>query len=147
MNLLFLSLFFIGMSSHDIQLAHFEIHQKNDNLIIEFAIDHDDMLSAHEGSNIELTDELLQEYISSNFSVSINGTRHDLSFGTMTIKGEHINLVGQISNLDQVITTIDIENTCLLNIEGHSNIIKLKLYEKQRDFLMNKERTSIQITY
>lgn len=142
-----MSLLFIGMSSHDIQLAHFEIHQQKDKLIIEFAIDYDDILSAHEGSNIELKDELLQDYIRSNFSLSINSIRQELSFENMKINGDHINLIGKTSNLDQAITTIDIENTCLLNIEGHSNIVQFSLYEKKRDFLMNKDRTSIQITY
>lgn len=147
MHLFLLPLMLLGFSTHDIQLAHFGIHQQNDNLIIEFVLDYEDVLSVQEEQGIDITDEVIQEYINTNFSLSVNGTPQSISYQAMEIKGEHINLLGATSNVDKTINTLEIKNTCLLNIEGHSNIIKLRLSEKDRDFLMNEDRTSIQITF
>ena len=147
MNFLLQVLLVLGFSAHNIQIAHFEIYKQKENLVIGFVFDLDDFLSTQEALDIELTDEVIQKYIDENFSLVVNNIPQNITFGKTKIKGEHIHLEGQISNMSRPIVTVKIDNTCLLNIENHSNIIKLRLYEKQRDFLMNNDRTSIQIDY
>ena len=144
--LLFLCLFF-GINSHDIQVAFYKIEDKNENLHIEFVLEKDDIQSTFTEIKSELSDENLQKYLSENFFLFINNEKQYLSFSKMQVKNKHIYLQGSLPKLEHAITSLAIKNTCLLNIEGHSNIIQIRLHDEERDFLMNTDRTSITINY
>ncbi len=144
---LIIILSFLGLTSHDIQLAIYKIHKQEDNLLIEYSFEKEDIILTLNESELELSNKTIQEYINSNFKLSLNNQLQAIDFHNMVIEDKHIYLKGYISNITSNIESLKIENTCLLNIEGHSNIIEVLLEEKQRDFLMNNRRTSIEINY
>lgn len=134
-------------SIHDIQVAYYKIHQENDNLLIEFVFEENDILNTMNELEIDFSNENIQKYITNNFSLIINSQQQSIKFESVENKHKHIYLAGTIAEKAQRIYTIDIDNTCLLNIGNQSNIVEIRLNEKRRDFLMNLERTSIQISY
>lgn len=144
MKILILSVLFFGICSHDIQVTYYKIHQEDSNLVIDFVFENQDIINVLETN---LSDAVLQVYVNSNFSISLNGNLENLVFEDMNIRGDHIHLTGNIPIMNQKISDIEITNTCLLDIEDQSNIIEVRLHETQRDFLMNNERTTIQINY
>lgn len=147
MNKVLIIFLMLGMNSHDIQVAFFKISQVGDELNIEFVLEKEDVFTTFNQKNITLSDRSLHEYLKENFILSVNKNSKTLSFGKMQIRGEHIYLMGGLSKIKQSISSIEIENKCLLNMEDHSNIIEIRLNNQERDFLMNGDRTSIEINY
>ncbi len=147
MNLITSILLFITGISHDIQIAYFKIYPENENLKIEFIFEYNDLSEIPIELNKELNDKIIQEYISSNFLLSINNSAQKITFDNTKLQHKHLHVVGHIDNTLEEIKVIDIKNTCLINIDDHSNIIEIHLNSRQRDFLMNKDRTTLQINY
>jgi len=65
----------------------------------------------------------------------------------MQINEKHISMTCDIYEVKDKIQSIDLQNTCLLNIDNHSNIIEFRIDDTERDFLMNEKRTTISIFY
>lgn len=140
-------LVFCGLYTHDTQVAFYKIKQEANTLEIEFIFEYSELLKTQDGQHSEMSDAMLQEYIDSHFAISLNKKSRMVSYGTMQKKHNHIFIIGKIHHIDQEIEQIEITNSCLIEIGGHSNIVEVYLGPEQRDFLMNSHRTSIQINY
>ncbi len=147
MKYLFLIFLLNGFYSHDIQVAFFTIHQENENFTMEIIMERDNVESTFDALDINLTDKNFKDYLHENISLSINQEKQVLCFESMQKKNKHITLTCNILELKDKIQSIEVSNTCLLNIENHSNIIEINVNDIERDFLMNKERTSILVEY
>jgi len=134
-------------SSHDVQVAFYTISQEDDSIIIDFEFEKDDILLEFQLSNTELSIPNFENYLEEHFSCTINQRAQDLSFEATTFDDKHVSTRAKVSGIQNQISDITIDNTCLISIEEHSNIIQVHLHEKQRDFLMNKDRTQIRIQY
>jgi len=147
MKIILTSLFFLLYSSHEIQVAFFKIYQEDNRIYIDFIFESDDIFSTLEEQDTGLTDEHFKEYVENNFSLSLNNYVQEITFDEMQFKDKHIHLRGVLPESKEPIKSISLENNCLINIEGHSNIIEFRLYDQERDFLMNIHRTKISIRY
>jgi uncharacterized protein YuzE len=65
----------------------------------------------------------------------------------MKNREKHIYIKASLTKPLKNISSLEIENNCLLDIDGHSNIIEIRLENQERDFLMNKRRTFIKVNY
>jgi len=144
MKIIFVALMFLGINSHDIQVAFFKINKTDTHLTVEFVFEIKDVIS---GLKSSLSESSLKAYLNSNFSISLNGHLRNLTYDEMELRDNHVYMSSKISTMNERIETLVINNTCLLNITQQSNIVEVKLNEKQRDFLMNNDRTSIEINY
>lgn len=144
--ILFLSLF-LSATSHDVQVAFYKIYKVKQQVVVDFVFEKEDVFQILNLSETSLTNEALQSYLRNNFSMKINGASAYLEYHELSIKGKHLHLSGSVKEKVKKIKTLEIDNLCLLEIADHSNIIELKLSRKQRDFLMNKERTNILVNY
>jgi len=146
MNLSYIFLLFLGLYTHDIQVAFFKIHQEADQLNIDFVFEKEDLNFLLDKDEI-LSNERLEDYINNNFLISVDHQKSNLSFGKVTVEEKHVHINGFITTTSQAIKSLEIKNTCLLDIEDHSNIIEVRINNRERDFLMNNDRTSLQISY
>ncbi len=146
MNLAYILLLFLGMNTHDIQVAFFKIHQDTEQVNIDFVFEKEDLNFLLDKDEI-LSHEKLEDYISNNFSVTVDDQTSNLSFGDVKVESKHIHVHGFIPQTKHTIQSLEIKNTCLLDIEDHSNIIEVRLNNQERDFLMNEDRTTLIITY
>ena len=146
MNIILIFLFFLGINAHDVQVSHYKIKQEDQQLVIDFVFEYDDIVGSVKSPD-NLSDEQLQQYIKAHFAISLNNKRCSISFREFKIRNKHIFVQGKTSIPTESIDSIEIINTCLITIDDHSNIVEVSLNNKQRDFLMNKERTTILINY
>jgi len=147
MKVFVLILLFCGLLTHDTQVAYYKIKQEGRTVTVQFIFEQEEILQSLGSSQAQFTDQLLENYLNAHFSIVINGIARELSFEKMKSEHKHVLVSGSILNVDEGIHNVEINNTCLVDVEEHSNIIELYLGSDQRDFLMNRDRTSIQITY
>ena len=145
MKLLSLVFFYSFIASHDIQVAFFTIHQDDEKIYIDFVLEMDDVTETFRESGATLTNTTLQEYLQDNFSISCDHIAQRLEYSPMQIEDKHVRIKGQLLDSPPRVGRIDVHNTCLLNIDDHSNILELRLLDQERDFLMNSDRTSLHI--
>lgn len=132
---------------HDIQVAFFKLSDEKENISIEIKFEREHIKSAFDKTSKELNSQNLKEYLSEHFDLYINNQKKILSFDEIKIKHKHILLQSTIPKANGIIKTVSIKNTCLLTLKNHSNIIELRLNDLKRDFLMNNQRTSINVQY
>jgi len=145
MQLLFLLLFVFYSTPHDIQVAHYTISQDDENIIVDFGFEASDLRAALMDKS--LSQENIQEYVDGTFSLKLNGEKQILCYDPAELRRKHIYMQARSPKPKEGIASLEIVNTCLLMIEGHSNVIELRLDEEERDFLMNKNRTRIVVNY
>lgn len=133
--------------THDIQVAYFKIYQDNNLVYVDFVFEKEDIIQMMNARHSTLTNQGLQKYLQEHFSLRIDNQEINLFYGNINISNKHIQIQGSLSVPIQTIHTIDIMNTCLLELTKHSNIIKLRIHDLERDFLMNSDRTSIRVQY
>lgn len=147
MNLLFICFFFLETTTHDIQVAYYKIYQDNNIVHVDFVFEKDDLLHTLDIAANDFINEKIKRYLQKHFALSINKEKHSLEFGAAKVNDKHINIKASSSTPNQLIKTVEIINTCLLDIDKHSNIMKIRFHELERDFLMDARRTSITVDY
>lgn len=147
MKLILLSLSFIGLFLHDIQIAYFKIYEVQNVIHIDFKFEKEDIIQTLNIEESSLSKERIKAYVNENFSLSVNNEIRALEYSTLESKEKHIYLKGSFSKPNSLLKSIEITNTCLLSINNHSNIIEFRLFDQERDFLMNKDRTKINVKF
>ena len=138
---------------HDIRMAIFEISESSEGLTLKISIDKNDFYASLEkefGSTFTANklEELSWIYLSKKLDIEINEIKVFFDSGETTIDTYNIHMTTTLNpKIDQV-TEIKMTNTCLIDsIEGHDNIMKLKLNNRVRSFRLNKKRTSTIASY
>lgn len=147
MKILLLAVLMTGFYAHDIQIAYFKIHRNNDNLTMEIIMEKEDVERTFIEAGVDLTDINFKDYLHQNLNLYINKEKQVLCLDRMQINEKHISMTCDIHEVKDRIQSIELQNTCLLNIDNHSNIIEVSLDNTERDFLMNDQRTAISISY
>lgn len=145
--LIILNLIFNNPLDHDIQVAFFKIYQDTDELKMDVKFEAEDILDYFSVQQQEINSEILTEYFQKHFQLKLNHEAVPLKIGNYDFKEKHLHINVSLGKFRKIISNIEISNTCLISIEDHSNIIECRINKKERDFLMNNERQSIQIEY
>ncbi len=143
-----LLLLFIASSlcSHDVQTAFFTIKQKSDTVFVEMIFETDDIVEALNAPSENISTSQMQTYLEKHFQIEVNDIPYSYRISKPKSKKGHLKCKAILNQSIEKIESIKISNDCLLHIEDHSNIIEIRLNDQERDFLMNKDRTSIQIS-
>lgn len=148
-------LFFLGLfllvgslsSSHDAAIALFHFTEDGEGLALNLSLDIEDASISTGLKPEELNLANLQIYLEKHVFVYINDSEVVFEFFDISFVRDHIQLRGVLSHELEEIKHIKIKNTCLVNVPKHSNIIRLDLNDRHRDFRMHKGRTEISIIY
>lgn len=148
MKLIFysLSILFSTFYSHDIQVAYFKIYKDDQHLIIDLTVEKEDVLLALDVKDGELTDSMFHSYLMDKFSLKINGVVVLPKFNNIILKSKHLKVKGIVQISDPKINELTITNTLFLSVPNHSNIIEIRLNNQERDFLMDEDRTKINVS-
>lgn len=136
-------LLFNSYLSHDVQVATFTISNFEDEIRLDIILEHEDIVKTFAERQIVVNEKEIKNYLSQNLDILLNKEVSKLRFDSIEKKSHHIYVSGKIENQQKKINTIQIKNTCLLNIEEHSNVIQIRLNNQERDFLMTDERLEI----
>ena len=137
---------------HDIRMAIFEISERNEGLTLKVSMDKDDFYASLEKEFSSLSADNIEElswiYLTKNLDIEVNETRVLFKTGEITFDTYNIHLTTTLNPKISRITKVKMTNTCLIDsIEGHDNIMKLKLNSRVRSFRLNKKRTSTIASY
>lgn len=147
MYYLYLLGLFLGINTHDTQVAFYKIYEESDALHIEFTFEKKDILYEFKEKSFDLSDQSLQDYLNENYSIVVNDVSQNLHYGQIVHKQGHIYVYAELLCKVDKVNSLEVINTCLLSIPEHANIIQIQLKDQQRDFLMNAKRTRIQVNY
>lgn len=132
-------------SAHDIRAAYFEISKKSDSYSLLVRFDRDDIL--RELGAFGDLNQAFAQYISGHLSLLFDGEQVDWVVNEVQIQDLFILVECEIP-YDSEVKTINVWNTSLIDsIEGHDNVMVLKLHEKNRSFRLNKKRQKTVIRY
>lgn len=130
---------------HDIQVAIFTIYNDSESLLIEAKIESADLQATLKQQSIPVTESDIADYIKDNILININNDNISLRTLEIKIHEKHTIVTSRLGHRSKSIESIKIQNTCLLSLEKQSNIIRIRLQDQERDFLMNRDRQTIQI--
>ncbi len=145
--LLILFCFSVNLPTHSMRVAFFTIAQESTHLKLDINIERVDFLKALSLSQDVSEQSSYQVYLDKHLTVEINGQLFPLRINKVLQKEQHVLLQCKGGIMPQQINQIIIDNTCLIGVEGHSNIVEIRVRDEERDFLMNNERTHIEITF
>ncbi len=148
MNIILSIIFVLSFNiiAHDAAIAIFTIKQKNDKTLLDITLDAQDLASVLDVLEKELSSSLIENYLNEQTTFLFNEEQYNVKINEIHRRGDHLQIRGFFDSEIIEINTIKIQNTCLLEIEDHSNIIQFRLNGKARDFRMNKHRTTIVFT-
>lgn len=145
------TLFIFPLNSHEVQLARFELTQKNGHLKLEIFVEIKDLNACKNNfSELHLNEKtaFLNDYIANQTEWYFNNQRKTICAYTYTSDLNHLKLVGYFNQVPKNIQSIQVNNRLLIQeIPDHLNIVHINLYEKLRSFRMDKQRQKITINY
>ncbi len=133
--------------THDIPIAVFHITASDDILELDITFDLEDLSESLGMMTRDINLKSIQEYLNENTVFQFNAQVTSLEISEVQIVRDHIKIKGNFGITTKHIDIIKIENTCLNNISHHSNVIRIDLNNKSRDFRMHDKRTVITLNY
>lgn len=149
-TLLFVFFFSFGSHTtppHDIAIAMFRISQSEARLTLDISLDANDLATALGKTEEEINLSMVQTYIAQHTQFEFNSMKNDIHLLELKKVREHLLIKGEFLKGVNSIEEIHIQNTCLIDIPNHSNIIQVQVNDGLRDFRMHKERVKIEIEY
>lgn len=144
---LFLVGYVFGGSDHDVPHAVFKIYQSKNRVKMEVTFD---IHALRKSSGIrfkEMTRKRITTYLNENMNFKFDGVENTLWVKDMDDRFGHLTIKAQFRKKVKRVDEIAIENRCLLDIEHHSNLMKLSFNGEDQDFRMNADLTEICATY
>lgn len=132
---------------HDVAVAVFTVYESEGTLQLKVVIDKEDLSKELGIAEKEITVKTVQEYLDVHCTFIINEAPVIIEVNQIKNDEDHI-VVQSVMNGDfKTYQNIEIKNTCLNTISNHSNIIRIKLNDTQRDFRMHEGRKKIELSY
>jgi len=151
MKILFLisTVFFTNLitPAHDVPVATFRITASAAVVNLDITFDLEDFSESLDIEAREVNLKNVQTYLQENTNFQFNGQVANFKISEVEIIRDHIQAKGTFGRIDKNIKTIKVENTCLINVTRHSNVIQIDLNNLSRDFRMHKKRTVIKLEY
>ncbi len=140
-----LSLFWLSLASHDIQVATFKIYEENSKVLLQVYMEAEDVAQTLDLNIDTITTEVLKKYLEQHTRFFFNQVPQKYDINQVDLDHKHLTITAQFSSPPEDLNHIELHNSCLLEIEDQSNVIELRLNNQEKDFLMNKFRTVIHI--
>ncbi len=140
------AIFHFLMLPHDIKLASFKIYAQDEALYLSLNIEAEDVLTEFGLSAIPSDVSIFEEYLNSKNSFIIDNQEFCLTVETVEQNVDHLIITSSFDDAPIAPQNIKMENHSFLSIKGHHNIIKIRTEGHERDFLMNKDRTTLTIS-
>ena len=138
---------FNTISFHDSVTATFNVIERGEVLMLEIDFDTHDFLKSTNTKEHKITKETFSTYLNKVSSWEINDIK--ITPDVLSIKSHHhhTKVICFLGKADKKITSIKVKNEFLLDINMHSNIIKLDLNQTFKDFRLHKGRKEIKVDY
>ena len=147
MLFLLLSTFLSIADDHDAAIAVFKIYEESVETKLYVSIEAKDLSEEIGLSIAEINIEKIDSYLNSNFSIALDKKNVKYSIDEFQLEMDHFKIFASLKGMPKHFQNLQIVNTCLASVEGHSNIIQVDLSGTSKDFRMHKGRNKINIEY
>ena len=144
---LLFSLSFSIAPSHDAAIAMFRIFEEGDGTKLFVSIDVKNLSQEIDVQPSDINTETLNVFLKHNLSIYANAKLVTYEVNSFVLQQDHLKIEASFKDVPLIINTIKIDNTCLLGIDDHINIIQIDVEKKSFDFRMDKKRTEISVEY
>jgi len=132
---------------HDVAVAVFTVYESEGTLQLKVVIDRADLCKELSIGESDLNVKSVQDYLDTYCHFIINESQVSILVDQINNDEDHLVVEAILEKAPKNYQTISVSNSCLLSISNHSNIVRFKLNDTQRDFRMHKGRTTIELTY
>lgn len=145
----FFALFSINKTTdlHESISATFNVIKRGHVLMLEIDFDEENFIKFGESNSLHISKEDFSRYLHKTTSWQFDGKK--LIPKVLDIKsGEHhTKVICYLSKYKENIKSVTIKNEFLLNVESHSNIVKLDINSTFKDYRLHKGRREIKVDY
>jgi len=135
----------LTLMEHDVAVATFTIYQDADSLRLDVNFDVHDISDALKKKPNDITAEMVETYLNDHTEFRFDGERKTLSVKELKKKRGHLIVQLEFKTAGLEFSNIQLRNTCLIEVEEHSNLLEIRLNNQERDFRMDKNRTYIEV--
>ena len=144
---LFIASLLASNFNHDVAIAVFTLYELEGTLQLKTVIDREDLSNELVIPESEINVKTLQKYLEVHCTIIINETPVTIEVNQIENDEDHIIVQSIMTGDFKSYKNIEVRNTCLNTISNHSNIIRIKLNDTQRDFRMHEGRKKIELSY
>lgn len=134
-------------NTHDAISATFNVIKKGHVLMLEIDFDEENFIKFGESSSLHVSKEDFRNYLYKTTSWEIDGEILNPKVLTLKSTEQHTRVICFLSKKATNIKSIKVKNEFLLNVDSHSNIIKLDINDTFKDFRLHKDRREIAVNY
>lgn len=143
---------FVLMSStkkttHESVSATFNVIERGYVLLLEIDFDEENYIKFGNANGLKVTKDDFDEYLKETTSWEFDGEQLSPQILSIKTNHEHTKVICFLSKVKKNIKTIKVKNEFLIDVEDHSNIIKLDLNNSFKDFRMHKGRKELKVVY
>tara|TARA_B100000768_G_scaffold152358_1_gene147983 strand:- start:2801 stop:3244 length:444 start_codon:yes stop_codon:yes gene_type:complete len=141
-----LILLFFVFSFHGDNLATYTITKTNNKIHIDVKIDALDLEKAIGSNDFSISNKTLTDYLSEHMSYRINEQETSFIVNTAKRNHHHVSIKLVINGTFETITDIQIKNELLFDVNSkQANVIELRIDGLIKDFLINKNKSTLNI--
>lgn len=145
----FFALLNIGETNnlHESISANFNVIKRGHVLMLEIDFDEENFIKSGESSSLRVSKEDFSKYLHKTTTWEFDGKKI-IPLVLDVKQGEHhTKVICYLSNYKENIKSVTIKNEFLLNVESHSNIVKLDINNTFKDYRLHKGRREIKVAY
>lgn len=145
----FLALLNIGEidNFHESISATFNVIKRGHVLMLEIDFDDENFIKSGASSSLRISREDFSKYLHKTTSWEFDGKKIIPQVLEIKSGEHHTKVICYLSKYRENIKTVTIKNEFLLNVESHSNIVKLDINNTFKDYRLHKERREIKVDY
>lgn len=132
---------------HESISATFNVIQRGHVLMLEIDFDEENFIKFGEATSLKISKEVFSKYLDKTTSWEFDGEKIIPQILDIKSAEHHTKVICFLSKNPNNIKVVKIKNEFLLNVESHSNIIKLDINNTFKDFRLHKERREIKVDY
>ena len=115
--------------------------------MLEIDFDEENFIKFSESESLHISKENFSNYLHKTTSWEIDGKKLTPQVLDINSSEHHTKVICYLSKYKENIKSVIIKNEFLLNVESHSNIVKLDINNTFKDFRLHKGRREIKVDY
>lgn len=131
---------------HGNDVAKFTFFKENNIIAVLVALEAEDLASALQTKPANITKKQIEQYLLKHVTYSINDVVNSFYVNDIQLNTDHFIIETTLSKKVNTISSLKITNTVLTEVNSkQSNIIELRFNDMYRDFLIDKNNSTLNI--
>lgn len=141
---LYISSLCIGLP-HDAPIAMFRLSDQQDHTDLHIVLDIKDLSNSINTPKESITLDVATRFIEQHLNIAFDNDPVAFTLEKSYLKIDHLHIEGHIQESLKEHQSIQINNTCLLEVNNQANIVQFRYDDRMRDFRMGEDRRMIEV--